>query len=162
MSESRQPTLSALANDEPEIGVSLDVRASFAHVRYAASESPGVIWYDPRDGHERLALDVDVELEDVEDGSRVLTGVTLHAKRARCQIVDPRQEWVVKRSFAVLEEFGDAMNDVVNRRVGNVRDSRCFEDVYSAREWCRESVPGYAAAEYRDAVAARVEDGGSS
>ena len=31
----------------------------YAHVRYAAWDTPGVVWYDPRDGREAIRIDHD-------------------------------------------------------------------------------------------------------
>ncbi|GGL57472.1 hypothetical protein [Halocalculus aciditolerans] len=158
MSKSRQPTLSELATDEPEIGVSIDVEASYAHVRYAALDEPGVIWFDPRDGREYLAVNIDPERSELSVDERVVTSVRLRAKHGRGPEVDPDGEWVARVGYATLEEYErTGLETGTGIRKKNVEASEVFEGVHSAREWCRETVPAYATAEYRDAVAARVE-----
>ena len=42
----------------------------YAHVRYAARDTPGVVWYDPRDGHEAIRIDHDDS--EIEAGKRRL------------------------------------------------------------------------------------------
>lgn len=68
MSQTRQPSLSEVTNERPQTGCALDERTHYAHTRYAATEH-GVIWYDPRDGHEYLTLDVAPSLDSLDVGS---------------------------------------------------------------------------------------------
>jgi len=159
MSESAQPTLEASMHEEPSVGQSLDVRTHYAHVRYAATETPGVIWYDPRDGHEKLSLGRGPSVDDLDADARILVGVTLYAKRSRCQLVSPDQEWVVEQHIAFRQEYQPLQLDAdTEYRVGVASETQVFEDVYTARSWCREHIPEYDDAEYRNAVVARVEE----
>ena len=43
---------------------------TYAHVRYAARDTPGVVWYDPRDRHEAIRIDHDDS--EIEAGKRRL------------------------------------------------------------------------------------------
>jgi len=72
-----QQSLQASAHDAPRVGVPLDTDefVSYAHVRYAAGDEPGIIWFDPRDGHEYLSFDTDASIEALDVGERVRVNV---------------------------------------------------------------------------------------
>lgn len=158
--QARQSSLSEATNERPATGVSLDERTHYAHVRYAAGDHPGVIWYDPRDGREYLSLDVDTSLDALELEERVLTGVRLHGKRNVCGIVDPSEEWVLEIHHASKAEY-DVIGDVdeTANHVECYRGSEIFESQEAARDAAAEQVEAYADAPYRNAVEARLGDG---
>lgn len=153
----RQLSIEDATSDRPTTSVAIDERTHYAHVRYAATETPGVIWYDPRDGRERLNLDVDTSVEDLALDERKLTGLRLHGHRNVCGIVDPSERWVLERLYAKKVKYApiglDADPDV---RVESYRSSEVFEDQKAARDAAAETCEVYAEAEWRDAVAARL------
>lgn len=158
MSEAdRQLSIGQATNDRPTTGVEIEGRTHYAHVRYAATEQAGVIWFDPRDGQEYLALDVDTSLDALELDEKVLTSVRLHGHRNRCGVVDPSEKWVLERNYAFKEEF-QPVNDVdeMDEHVGHSCDTEIYEDQEAARDAAAELVDAYADAEWRDAVEYRT------
>ncbi|WP_455448207.1 hypothetical protein [Natrinema thermotolerans] len=154
-----QTTLeTATGADTPEIGVTLETQTHRAHVRYAASETPGVIWYDPRDGRERYVCDRTVTMADFESmDDRVLTSVVVRPHRPG-EAVDGR--YCVVRNRNGLETFtrsidGERVPGLVG--IGSYRTADVFDSLEAAQEYCREHVAGYADAPRKDAVAARGE-----
>lgn len=159
MSDARQTSVREHLDDGPEIGMSFAERTHYAHVRYAAGDEPGVIWFDPRDGREKFALDVDVTEDDLDVGERVLTRVSLRAHRKRAQEVSPDDAFVVEFGMVLREEFEPlGLDEVPDTHLATVSESVVCEDLHAARELARERCSEYAAAEYRDAVAARTEE----
>lgn len=154
-----QATIPEVTGDAPTIGQSIDCRTHYAHVRYAAAETPGVVWYDPRDGHEYLTTGADTSLEAIEEGDRVLTSVRIHAKHGRCQAADPDGEWVVRRAFAEAELFQPLRLDAdPERHVVTAETTDVYEDVHEARSAAAETVDAYEEAPYRNAVAHRLDE----
>jgi len=155
-----QQSLQANAHDAPRVGVPLDTDefVSYAHVRYAAGDEPGIIWFDPRDGHEYLSFDTDASIEALDVGERVRVNVRLHAKRDRCGLVDPDQEWIVREEFAehVVEEIDRVGETEDLHRISYAEAVETYDGVDAARAAARE-IDTYAEAEYRNAVAARVD-----
>lgn len=151
-----QASMAEAVGDEPRIGLSLDERTHYAHVRYAASDNPGVIWYDPRDGHEHFTLGADTSLDALEFDDRVLTSVRIHAKHGRCQQAHPDGEWVLRLAYASKKRAEIADKTYVQKQ--NFEETSVHESVYAARDAAREQVPEYADAEYVNAVAHRLGD----
>lgn len=154
-----QATIQEVSGEAPTIGRSVDCQTHFAHVRYAAAETPGVIWFDPRDGHEYLTTGAETSLEALDQGDRVLSSIRLRAKHGRCQEADPNDEWIVRRAFAEVEHFqplrldADPVPHVVTAETTDV-----YEDVYEARGAAAKLADAYAEAPYRDAVAHRLDE----
>jgi hypothetical protein len=152
----RQASLDEAASDAPTTGVGLDERTHFAHVRYAASNHPGVIWFDPRDGHEKLSFDVDKSKSALELDEPVLSAIQLYGHRNRCGIVDPGESWVVEWINTELVEFEPVGLDAdPDTHVETHRGTEVFESQAAAREAARERYTRYRDAPYRDAVAFR-------
>lgn len=156
----RQQSLQASTSDAPAVGIKLDTDewVSFAHVRYAAADEPGVIWFDPRDGHERLSFHNDVSRDALDVGERVRVNIRLYAKRNRCSIVDPDDEWILCEEFAehVVREVQRYGQTEEIHRIRYVEQAETFDGVDAARAAARE-IDAYADAEYRNAVAERVD-----
>jgi len=153
----KQASLQAATGDAPRIGISLDERTHYAHVRYAASEEAGVIWYDPRDGHEKITIPDAPEDDAVGVDDRHLIALQLHAKYGRCEIADPNDEWVLRRTYktrATMERPADLPDKTY---VTHVVATDEFDDVHAAREAAAEFSDVYADGEYRDAVAHRTD-----
>ena len=154
-----QATIQAASGDAPRIGRSVDVRTHFAHVRYAAAETPGIIWYDPRDGHEYLTTGAETSLAELDQNDRVVSSVRLHAKHGRCQEADPNDEWVVRRAFAEVEQFKPLRLDAEPEpHVVTAEETDVYEDVHAARNAAADLVEVYAEAPYRNAVAHRLDE----
>lgn len=118
----------------------------YAHVRYAAKDDPGVIYYDPRDNREKFTRDV--EDADLSHGERTVTSVKIKPWRP-AQFGEPAEAYFVEINTAELE-----------RRCGGdyrkgYRKTERFESVEEAREYAKENVPGYADAERKNALEAR-------
>jgi len=141
--------------DSPEIGVSLDDRTHYAHVRYAASDEAGVVWYDPRDGREYYTLP-DAPADDaMAVGDEAVTSVKIMPFRPAAH-GEPAEKYVIKRQRKRKEREGvdrEWLDEYV--RVNTYGTSEVHESLEAAREWCRENVAGYATAPRRDAVSAR-------
>ena len=164
---SRQRTIEQPSGSAPTIGVAVDERTHYAHARYAMSDEPGVIWFDPRDGRERFRVpgvpaDVGLSL-----GERVLTHVSIHPKRACCQVVDPADhEWVVEYQIKTREVF-ERPPDLPDREyTAHYASSETYDTVRAARSAAGERCAAYGEAEYRNAVEERsggelVTDGGT-
>lgn len=153
---SKQSTIAESAGDQPTVGIPVDERTHYAHARYAMHEQAGVIWYDPRDGHEKFRLedvptDEETGLEDEH-----LTHLTLHAKRQRCQLVDPDSEWVVKYQYKTREVIEKSPGIEDREHIVCYRGNDIYEDVSAAREAAAEMCEQYEEAEYRDAVKHRL------
>jgi len=155
-----QQSLQASAYQAPQVGVPLDTDefVTYAHVRYAAGDEPGIIWFDPRDGHEYLSFDTARTIDALDVGERVRVNVRLHAKRDRCGLVDPDQEWIVREEFAehVVKEIDRCGDTEELNRIRYAESVETYDGVDAARAAARE-IDAYAEAEYRNAVAARVD-----
>ncbi|AQL41649.1 hypothetical protein BV210_02485 [Halorientalis sp. IM1011] len=151
-----QQTLAASADTGPEIGKSLAERTHYAHVRYAAIDEAGVIWYDPRDGREYFTTGASGDdLQAV--GDEVLTSVKIipfrpsdHGEPAARYVINPQLSRKVRHNedCEFREEFV---------RTDTFGKSDVVESLAAAREWCREHIPGYDDADYRNAVAERTD-----
>lgn len=154
---SRQHTIDQAAGTAPTIGVGVDEQTHYAHARYAMIDEPGVIWYDPRDGREKLRVPnvpagVDLSLDE-----RVLTHVTIHPKRAMCQVVDSEEhEWVVEYQVKTRELF-ERPPDLPDREyTAHYTGSDTYDTAQEARSAAAGRCDAYADAEYRNAVEART------
>ena len=157
--DARQLSVDDVTTDGPRTGLELDNRNHYAHVRYAALDVPGVIWYDPRDGHEYLTLDIETTVDALDLGQCVLTGIELYGHRNRCGVVDPSERWVLEVHHAEAVEVsvvGDT--DETVERVESYRSTEVFEDQASARVAAADRYAEYEQAEWRDAVQHRSEN----
>lgn len=144
----------SLAQTPPAIedmDVDLNGRTHYAHVRYAAGDSPGVIWFDPRNGQERLALAVDTSRDALEPGERVLTTIGIYCKHHRAQAVDPDAEWVLDRYYTYKEEI-ECVDGSTEKQVSGCRSAETHESLTAAREAASEKHPEYAEAPYKNAI----------
>jgi hypothetical protein len=165
---SRQRTIEQASGSAPTIGVTVDERTHYAHARYAMNDKTGVIWFDPRDGREKFRVPGVPADVDLSVGERVLTHVSIHSKRACCQVVDPADhEWVVEYNIKTREVF-ERPKDVPDREyTAHYASSETYDTVRAARAAAGERCAAYAGAEYRNAVDARtseklVADGGEN
>lgn len=153
----RQPSLTEATNDRPQTGFPLDQRTHYAHVRYAAKEIPGIIWFDPRDGRERLTLDTDTSLSALDEDEQVLTSIELRGHRNVCGVVEPSQKWMLLINYAVRAEYQIVgWRDETVDRVESHCETHIFETQAAARVAAEEQVEEYAAADYRNAVEYRT------
>lgn len=157
---SEHQTLSTAAararDDGPSVGADVSERTHYAHTRYAVSDAAGVIWFDPRDGRENFATGRDADaLQSV--GDEVVTGCAIRPHRPTCQ-GDPAAEYVVKRhrTERVRRNADCEFRETIVRNESYVASIVC-DSLAAARAWCAEHIPGYAAAEWRDAVSARTD-----
>jgi len=155
----KQPETDALTGaDSPAVGVTLENRTHRAHARYAARETPGMVWYDPHDGRERYVLDREVTMADFTAmDDRVLTSVVIRPHRPG-EAVDGRYCVVRNRNgIETFTRFIDGERVPGLARIASYRKADVFDSLEAAREWCREHVAGYVDAPRKDAVAARGE-----
>lgn len=153
-----QTTIPQSTDDGPAIGIELDERTHFAHTRYAASETAGVIWFDPRDGNEWFVLTGVASDDEIGLGDRELTSIHLYPHRKKGQIVDPAEDkFVVEYHFKTREVFEKppGIDDI--EYVTSYSGSDVYEDVYSAREAAAELCEEYASAIRKNAVEHRME-----
>ena len=155
-----QTRLAHTGEDGVEIGETLPERTHYAHTRYAASNTPGVIWFDPRDGREKFAIGTTGEdLEAV--GDEAITGVAIKPFRPE-SFGDPAAKYVVKIQLVRRErENADREAYETFVRINTYGRSEVCESLAAAREYCRENVPGYADAPRKDAVRERTDIGSS-
>lgn len=152
--------------DSPDIGQSIETLTHYGHVRYEALENPGIVWYDPRDGREYYTTgrydDFDPDEFDVDE--ELLTGIKIMPFRPESH-GDPAARYVVREHILRKEVIDTTTegwvapnlpDEYVDTR--SYSRSHVFEGIETAREWCRENIDGYEAAERRDAVRERVGD----
>lgn len=153
-----QTTIPQSTDDGPEIGIELDERTHFAHTRYAASETPGVIWFDPRDGNEWFALTEVASDDEIGFDDRELTSIHLYPHRKKNQIVNPAEDrFVVEYNFKTREVFEKppGIDDI--EYVTSYGGSDVYDDVYAAREAAVERCEEYASAIRKNAVDHRMD-----
>jgi hypothetical protein len=127
--------------------------AHFAHVRYAAAENSGTVYYDPRDNRERYTRDVaDSELSHRE---QTITTVVIKPWRP-AQFGEAAEQYTVEIYTATLDRrCGEDFRTQYSK-------SKKFESVEEAREYAAENVPGYSDAPRKNALKARgVVEGGA-
>jgi len=115
----------------------------YAHARYAARDTPGIIWYDPRDGRETIRIEHDDS--EIVAGQRRLT----YAKITPYQPAEFGTP--AERYLTVL---------VVETRVtydsGTAARREVHPSLADARAHLSEHAPGYDDAPQRDAVRERT------
>lgn len=155
------PREASEAHQEPPAidgDMEIDKQTHYAHVRYAAGDTPGVIWYDPRNGQERLALAVDTSRDALEPGEQVLTTIGIYCKHHRAQAVDPDAEWVLDRYYTYKEEI-ECVDGSTETRVSGCRSAETHESLTAAREAASEKHQEYTEAPYKNALDERVDRG---
>ncbi len=143
------------SGDDIEVGQQLEERTHYAHVRYAARDAPGVIWYDPRDGREYINFGVETDRDDLDLGESVVTSVKLMPYQPT-EYGKPAEKYVVKRQRAqkeLVEPTGEGAPFPTVRTYGS---SEVFDSLEAARTHLRETFDEYAAAPRRDAVRTRL------
>lgn len=140
--------------DSPTIGKQLPDRTHYAHVRYAAADEAGIVWYDPRDGRERFATGKqDTDLDT--GGDKHLTSVAIKPYQPE-SFGEPATTYLIERNHARKEQLNaDREGCETTGSVAHSVQSDVVEGLETAREWCREHISGYADAPRRNAVAAR-------
>ena len=116
---------------------------TYAHVRYAARDTPGVVWYDPRDGREASRLSYDDS--EIEAGQRRLVA----AKITPYQPVEfdtPAEQYLTELVF----ETRDTHNS------GTVARREVHNSLAAAQAYLSERTPGYDDAPRQDAVRHRT------
>lgn len=155
-----QPTLpdgqNVTGSDSPEIGIELDCRTHYGHVRYAAGDEDGVIWYDPRDGRESFSLEQSSDdLDDV--GDEILVAVEIRPYQPE-EFGRPADRYMVTFHRARRERRGEDSEFMdAYTRISAQDESEVFESLERARDELRETVDGYSDAARKDAVRHRLE-----
>jgi len=118
---------------------------TYAQVRYATRDTPGVIWYDPRDHRESIQLDHSETADELPVGQRRLGGAAITPYRP-AEFGTPAQQY---RTQLVSQE-------------GDTHGSRSFartqvhDSLAAAQAHLSKHVPGYDDAPRRDAVRHRT------
>jgi len=115
----------------------------YAHARYAARDTPGVIWYDPRDGRETIRFEHD-ESEIVAGQRRLVTARIAPYQPA--EFGTPAERYLTVLVFE--ERKGHDSGTAARREV--------HPSLADARAHLSEHVPGYDDAPQRDAVRERT------
>ena len=115
----------------------------YAHVRYAASDTPGVVWYDPRDGREAIRLDHDQN--EIEAGQRRLVAAKVSPYRP-AEFGTPAEQYLTERVFETRD----------TRHSGTSARREVHDSLAAAQAHLREHVPAYDDAPRQDAVRHRT------
>ena len=115
----------------------------YAHVRYAASDTPGVVWYDPRDGREAIRLDHDES--EIEAGQRRLVAAKVSPYRP-AEFGTPAEWYLTERVFETRD----------THHSGTSARREVHGSLAAARAHLGEHVPVYDDAPRRDAVRHRT------
>jgi len=115
----------------------------YAHARYAARDAPGVIWYDPRDGHEAIRLDHD-RCEIVAGQRRLVSAKITPYQPAEFGTPAERYLTVLTIETRVTHDSGTSARREVH------------DGLAAARAHLSEHVPSYDDAPRRDAVRHRT------
>lgn len=139
--------------DTPEVGQKLEERTHYGHVRYASRDSPGVIWYDPRDGRENFSFDVD-PMAELDVGESTVTHAKIRPFRPS-EYGEPADKYVVKITRTEKELFKhDTEPFETTRQYGS---SEQYDSLEAARDSLRERFDEYATAPRNDAVRSRTD-----
>ena len=115
----------------------------YAHVRYAASDTPGVVWYDPRDGREAIQLDHDDS--EIEAGQRRLVAAKISPYRP-AEFGTPAERYLTELVFETRDTHDS----------GTVARREVHDSLATAQAYLSEHTPGYDNAPRRDAVRHRT------
>ena len=115
----------------------------YAHVRYAAWDTPGVVWYDPRDGREAIRIDHDDS--EIVNGQRRLVAAKV-APYQPAEFGTPAERYLTELVF----ETRDTHDSGTSAR-REVHDS-----LAAAQAHLDEHVSGYDDAPRVDAVRHRT------
>ena len=116
---------------------------TYAQVRYAARDTPGVVWYDPRDGREAIRIDHDDS--EIEAGQRRLVAAKITPYRP-AEFDTPAEQYLTELVF----------EDRVTHDSGTVARREVHNSLAAARAHLSEHVPSYDDAPRRDAVCHRT------
>jgi len=143
-------------DDGPAIGADLAEHTHYAHTRYAVSDEPEAIWYDPRDGRENYATGLDGDALDAV-GDEVVTGCAIRPHRPTTHGETAAQYVVRRHRTEMVRRNADCeFRETIERRESYVASVVC-DSLAEARAWCCEHIPGYEDAAWRDAVAAQTD-----
>jgi hypothetical protein len=120
---------------------------TYAHPRYAASDTPGVIWYDPRDNRESFSQDLSTE---IDTGERRVTSGKIGSYRP-AEFGVPPEQYITKIGVQYGPEQGDEFPFAHSAVSSEVHDSLDAAQAHLAKH-----VPGYEQAPRRDAVLHRT------
>ena len=122
---------------------------TYAHVRYATRDTPGVVWYDPRDRHEAIRIDHDDS--EIEAGKRRLVAAKVRPYQP-AEFGTPAERYLTELVF----ETRDTHDSGTSAR-HEVHDS-----LAAAQAHLSEHVPGYDDAPRQDAVRHRTGFGATT
>jgi len=123
------------------------IHTHYAHARYAASDTPGVIWYDPRDNREVFNRGLS---EEIDNGERRVRSARVSAYRPPKFGVPPEQ-YITEISV----EYGPAEGAEFPYPRSAV-SSEVHDSLDAAQAHLKEHVPSYEQAPRRDAVLHRT------
>ena len=116
---------------------------TYAQARYAARDTPGVVWYDPRDGHEAIRIDHDDS--EIVAGQRRLVAAKI-APYQPAEFGTPAEQYFTELVFETR----------VTHDGGTAARREVHDSLATARAYLGEHVPGYDDAPRRDAVRHRT------
>jgi len=120
---------------------------TYAQARYAARDTPGVVWYDPRDNHESFSRDLS---EEIGDSERRVRRASIGAYQP-AEFGVPPEQYITKIGVQYGPERGDEFPYPHSAVSTEVHDS-----LDAAQAHLAEHVPGYEQAPCRDAVLHRT------
>jgi len=120
---------------------------TYAHPRYAASDTPSVIWYDPRDNRESFNRDLNTE---VDTGERRVTSGKIGPYRP-AEFGVPPERYITEIGIQYGPEEGDEVPSPRSAVSSEVHDSLDAAQAHLAKH-----VPGYEQAPRHDAVLHRT------
>jgi hypothetical protein len=115
----------------------------YAHARYAARDTPDVIWYDPRDGRETIRISHDES--EIVAGQRRLVAAKITPYQP-AEFGTPAERYLTELVFEERERHDS----------GTAARREVHDSLTAARAYLREHVQGYGDAPRRDAVRERT------
>ena len=112
---------------------------AYAQVRYAARDTPGVVWYDPRDGRETIRIDHDESEIEASQRRLVAAKITPHQP---AEFDTPAEQYLTELVFETRKTHDSGTS--ARREVHNL--------LVAAQAHLGEHAPGYDDAPRRDAV----------
>ena len=116
---------------------------TYAQVRYAARDTPGVVWYDPRDNREAICIDYDKS--EIVAGQRRIVGANISPYRL-AEFGTPAERYLTELVFErrKIHDSGTAARREVH------------DSLAAAKAHLSEHVPDYDDTPRRDAVRHRT------
>ena len=149
MCERDSDTESSIATEQPSDSDEYDgpTPPTYAHPRYAASDTSGVIWYDPRDNRESFRRTLSTEIDN--DERRVTSGKIGPYRPAEFGV--PPEQYITEVGI----EYGPEEDDEFPYSRSAV-SSEVHDSLDAAQAHLADHVPGYEQAPRRDAVLHRT------